>query len=67
MNKPGSCKLRSNFPLTLYPTGHWCKRIRGKLYYLGTDKQAAYERYLNEAAQLHADRPRACTLEIRGL
>ncbi len=25
------------FPLTLHPTGRYCKRIRGKLYYFGPD------------------------------
>ncbi len=32
------------FPLTRHPAGQRCKRIRGKLYYFGVDKQAAYER-----------------------
>lgn len=51
-------KPRRSFPLTLHPTGQWCKRIRGKLYYFGTDKHAAHDRYLQEAANLHAGRPR---------
>ena len=52
-------KLRSKFPLiTLHPTGQRCKRIRGTLYYFGTDKILAHERYLREAHNLHRGRER---------
>ena len=48
-------KTRSDkFPLTLHPTGQYCKKIRGKLYYFGTDKRQALEQYLEQAAYLHA-------------
>lgn len=48
-------KTRSDkFPLTLHKTGQYCKKIRGKLYYFGSDKQRALERYLEQAAYLHA-------------
>ena len=53
---------KRTFPLTLHPTRQWCKRIRGKLYYFGVDKQAAYERYLREAADLHAGRQRGISV-----
>ena len=47
-------KTRSDkFPLTLHPTGQFCKKIKGKLYYFGTDKKTALERYLEQAAYLH--------------
>jgi len=47
-------KTRSDkFPLTLHPTGQYCKKIRGKLYYFGTDKPQALQRYLEQAAYLH--------------
>jgi len=47
-------KTRSDkFPLTIHPTGQYCKKIRGKLYYFGSDKKLALERYLEEAAYLH--------------
>lgn len=45
------------FPLTLHPTGQYCKKIKGKIYYFGADKQKALERYLEQAACLHAGRP----------
>ena len=52
------------FPLTQHKTGQWCKKIHGKLYYFGTEKQAAYERYLREAANLHAGDPRADNVNL---
>jgi integrase len=48
-------KTRSDkFPLTLHKTGQFCKKIRGKLYYFGVDKQQALQRYLQQATYLHA-------------
>ena len=53
----GKRKKRSNkFPLTLHSTGQYCKKIRGKLYYFGTDKRKALERYLKEETDLHFGR-----------
>ena len=50
-------KTRSDkFPLTLHPTGQYCKKIKGKLYYFGSDKKRALDRYLEQAAYLHAGR-----------
>jgi integrase len=45
------------FPLTLHKTGQYCKKIRGRIYYFGTDKRRALERYHEQAASLHAGRP----------
>jgi 2'-5' RNA ligase len=43
-------KTRSDkFPLTLHKTGQFCKKIRGKIYYFGTDKKEALSRYLRQA------------------
>ena len=40
-------KTRSDkFPLTLHPTGQYCKKIKGKMYYFGSDKKEALQRYL---------------------
>jgi len=48
-------KTRSDkFPLTLHPTGQYCKKIKGKLYYFGSDKKLALQRYLEQAAYLHS-------------
>jgi integrase len=48
-------KTRSDkFPLTLHPTKQFCKKIRGRLYYFGTDKQRALELYFEQAAYLHS-------------
>lgn len=47
-------KTRSDkFPLTLHKTGQYCKKIKGKTYYFGKDKQQALERYLEQASLLH--------------
>jgi hypothetical protein len=48
-------KTRSDkFPLTLHPTGQFCKKIKSKLYYFGSDKKLALQRYLEQAAYLHS-------------
>ncbi len=41
------------FPLTLHPTGQYCKKIKGKIHYFGSDKKRALEGYLDQAAYLH--------------
>jgi hypothetical protein len=47
-------KTRSDkFPLTLHPTGQYCKKINGRLYYFGSDKKRALEKYINQATWLH--------------
>jgi hypothetical protein len=47
-------KTRSDkFPLTLHPAGQYCKKIKGKIRYFGTDKKKALERYLAQATYLH--------------
>lgn len=47
-------KTRSDkFPLTLHPTGQYCKKIKGRIHYFGTDKKHALERYLDQATCLH--------------
>lgn len=44
------------FPLTLHKTGQYCKKIKGRMYYFGTDKRRALERYLEQAVCLHTGR-----------
>jgi len=47
-------KTRSDkFPLTLHPTGQYCKKVKGKIYYFGSDKKEALQKYLDQAAYLH--------------
>lgn len=44
--KSSKRKTRSDkFPLTLHPTGQYCKKIRGKIYYFGSDKKQALQSY----------------------
>ena len=54
MMKISKRKTRSDkFPLTLHPTGQYCKKIKGKIRYFGTDKKKALEKYLAQATYLH--------------
>ena len=49
-------KTRSDkFPLTLHPTGQYCKKIRGHIYYFGSDRKQALENYLDQAIFLHGN------------
>ena len=41
------------FPLTFHPTGQYCKKIKGKIYYFGSDKKEALQKYLDQATYLH--------------
>lgn len=57
-------------PLRLHSTGQWCKDIRGKRHYFGTDKAAALERYYALATELHGGTPSpggASSLTVRDL
>ena len=52
--KTSSRKTRSDkFPLTLHPTGQYCKKIRGHIYYFGSDRKEALQCYLDQATFLH--------------
>jgi hypothetical protein len=54
MMKISKRKTRSDkFPLTLHPTGQYCKKIKGKIRYFGTDKKKALEKYLAQATYLY--------------
>jgi len=52
--KSSNRKTRSDkFPLTLHPSGQYCKKIKGHIYYFGSDRKQALERYLDQAIFLH--------------
>jgi len=47
-------KTRSDkFPLTFHPMWQYCKKIKGKMYYFGSDKKQALERYLAQTTFLY--------------
>jgi hypothetical protein len=47
-------KTRSDkFPLTLHPSGQYCKKIKGKLYYFGSNKKQAIRKYRDQSTYLH--------------
>lgn len=59
--KPAKPKKPHNSPLTVHPSGTWCKRIKGRLYHFGRwdrpnelGHEVALEKYLKQAARLHA-------------
>lgn len=45
-----------DFPLSLHPTGQWCKKIKGRLYYFGKDADSALTKYLEDRDDLQAGR-----------
>jgi len=49
-------KPYSDFPLFAHPNGQWCKKIRGKQHYFGTDADAALQKYLDIRDDLQAGR-----------
>lgn len=49
-------KPRPDFPLTAHRNGQWCKKIRGKIHYFGTDADAALTKYLDQKEDLQAGR-----------
>jgi integrase len=55
-NKPR--KPAANFPLTAHPSGRWCKKLRGRVYYFGKldDWKAAVERFNREWPYIVAGR-----------
>jgi integrase len=46
---------KADFPLWLHtPTGQWCKKVKQKVYYFGTDKDEAAKRWYLESDAIHA-------------
>ena len=56
-------KRHNKFPLTLHPTGQYCKKIRGKICYFGKDRSEALRLYHEQATSLHAGCGRVATAE----
>ena len=60
--KHQSAKPHPDYPLTAHPSGRWCKKVRGKIWFFGKidDHQAALEKWLEQKDDLLAGRiPRA--------
>ena len=54
--QPKPKKPWPSYPLFWHRNGQWCKKIRGKHHYFGTDSRAAHEEYTRVADDLHAGR-----------
>ncbi len=50
----GNSKRPEGFPLFLHASGQWCKKIKGKFFYFGKDRDKAAERWLAEKDTLFA-------------
>ena len=47
-------KTRSDkFPLTLHPSGQYCKKIKGHIYYFDSDLKQTLKSYLYQTIFLH--------------
>jgi integrase len=63
-----SRKARDKFPLWLHSTGQWGKKIKGRYYYFGTDRQKALAEYVRVREDLEAGRkPRPADAEGRAV
>ncbi len=59
-SKPGKPKKpHKDFPLTPHPSGNWCKKVNGRIYYFGHDADEALQRWLDEKDDLIAGRTRS--------
>src|SRR5258708_4137327 len=53
-------KAADKFPLWLHPNGQWCKKIKGRCCYFGTDRHTALAEYVRVREDREAGRePRA--------
>jgi hypothetical protein len=42
-------RRHDKFPLTVHPTGQYCKKIRGRMYYFGKNRDEALRLYHEQA------------------
>lgn len=47
---------KPKFPLCFHASGQWCKKVRGRIFYFGKDRDAALERWMREKDDLQAGR-----------
>ena len=52
----GGKKPYKDFPLRLHATGQWCKKIRQRTIYFGTEADATLKKYLEQRDDLQAGR-----------
>ncbi len=53
---------KADFPLWYHtPSSQWCKKVKGKVYYFGTEQDEAAVRWADEKDNIHAGRPRDWT------
>lgn len=54
--KPTTDAYSEKFPLYLHKTGHYAKKVRGRVHYFGKDRDAALARWMEEKDDLLAGR-----------
>src|SRR5262245_15286135 len=54
--KKKTAKPYPEFPLFRHATGQWAKKIKGRLFYFGVDRDAALKKYFDQKDDLHAGR-----------
>jgi hypothetical protein len=45
-------KPQARFPLFLHRTGQWTKKVRGRMYYFGTDRDKALAKWVHDSEYL---------------
>ena len=52
----GTRTTSDKFPLWLHQSGQWTKKVRGKMFYFGTDRDTARAEYVRVRDDLEASR-----------
>jgi integrase len=51
-----TAKPDQDFPLWLHPSGRWCRKFKGKVYYFGRERQAALDLWIEQKDNIFSGR-----------